>query len=90
MRMAHLLGENVEERDKVFQFIKAAYSRRSKIVHGSDVKTPSEDDLFRIRDLARRSIRYLLQNIGLWSGAEQDKIILGDTFYPNHLMEQTL
>jgi len=89
MRIAHLLGETVEERAKIFQFIKDAYRRRSGIVHGGDIRNLNEEYLFRVRDIARKSIRYLLQNLRLWSGTEQDKVILNDTFYPKHCAERT-
>ena len=89
MRMAHLLGENVEKRENIFQIINDAYRRRSKIVHGSEITDLSEEYLFRVRGLARKSIKYLVENIGLWSGSEQDKVILNDTFYPNHYVERT-
>jgi len=89
MRMAHLLGEDVKERVRIFELAKDAYRLRSKIVHGTDIKNLSEEYLFGVRDLARKSIRYLLQNITLWSGTEQDKLILNNTFYPNHRIQRT-
>jgi hypothetical protein len=90
MRMAHLLGGDVHERSNLFQFIKEAYSLRSKIVHGGDIRNLSEEYLFRVRDIARKSIKYLLKHISLWYGTELDKLILNDTFYPNHCVERTL
>ncbi|NIM99387.1 MAG: hypothetical protein GTO24_15350 [candidate division Zixibacteria bacterium] len=84
MRMAHLLGGNVDERSSIFQFVNEAYSLRSKIVHGGDIRNLSEEYLFRIRDLARKSIRYLLKHISLWSGTELDKLVLHNILCPNH------
>jgi len=89
MRIAHLLGKNVYDRSEIFKFIKEAYSLRSKIVHGGDTRSLDEEYLFRVRDIARQSIKYFLKNIKIWSGTELDKVVLNDTFYPNHFDENS-
>ena len=88
MRMAHLLAETNEEREKIFEFVKNAYSLRSKIVHGGKTNLLSEKHLLDARKLLRKSIKYFLNNKELWKGSQLDTIIIQGSFFPNHILQK--
>jgi len=60
-RISLLLGNSFEEREKIAKSIKnVIYQRRSKIVHGTDLSPPSEDEYEYLNEVIRVSIlRYL-------------------------------
>jgi hypothetical protein len=87
LRIAHLLGRNIDQRIEIYKFIKEAYSLRSAIVHGEEtkkLKKLNDEYLLRIREILRESIKYFIKNSDNWSGNNLDKIILNGTFAPNH------
>jgi Apea-like HEPN len=68
-RVAFFLGENGAERTSIFKNIKAAYTVRSKVVHGDKIdkkRANQAPDLSRTCDeLLRKSLAKVLTNPGL-------------------------
>ena len=85
--MAHLLGHDVKERTEIYEFMKGAYSSRSKIVHGEKTKGLDDNNLLKTRNLLRESLKYFIKNLQVWSGDKLDSIVLNETFFPNHIVE---
>lgn len=87
IRIAHLLGKNIEDRKELFEFMKEAYSLRSMIVHGEKphkLKKLNDNYLLKTRNILRESIKYVLKNPNVWSGDQLDGIVLNGTYFPNH------
>lgn len=76
MRMAHILGEGQKDRINIFNFIKDAYNLRSKIVHGEKSNKLDNQKFLELRELARKSIIYFLENKDNWDGKKLDRLIL--------------
>ncbi len=54
---AVLLGKNREESDSIFKEIRKLYDKRSKLVHTGDRKAISQEDVLKLRDYVRKSIK---------------------------------
>ncbi len=54
---AVLLGEDREESNHIFKEVKDLYDKRSKLVHTGDRKVISPEDLLKLRDYVRKSIK---------------------------------
>ena len=76
IRMAHILGKNKEERIHIYDFIKEAYSLRSKIVHGERSNALDIQKFIELRELTRKSLIYFLENKDNWDGKKLDRLIL--------------
>jgi hypothetical protein len=76
MRMAHVLGNNKEERIHIYHLIKEAYSLRSKIVHGEKSNVLDKQIFIELRELTRKSIIYFLENKDNWDEKKLDELIL--------------
>jgi len=76
MRMANILGEGQKDRINIFNFIKDAYNLRSKIVHGEKSNKLDNQKFLELRELARKSIIYFLENKDNWDGKKLDRLIL--------------
>ena len=90
IRIAHLLGQNTDNRKELFEFMKEAYSLRSTIVHGEkSQKLQKLNDIYllKTRKILRKSIKYVLKNPNVWSGDKLDGIVLNGTYFPNHSVE---
>lgn len=55
--IAVLLGKNLEDSKGIYKEIKELYVKRSKIAHEGEYKSISQDDLFKLRDYVRKSIK---------------------------------
>ena len=76
MRIAHILGNNKEERIHIYHLIKEAYSLRSKIVHGERSNALDKQKFIELRELTRKSIIYFLENKDNWDEKKLDRLIL--------------
>ncbi len=86
MRTAHLLGQNESHRNELYEFVKEAYSLRSAIIHGGNIKKQNQlndEYLLKTRGILRESIKYFIKNPDRWSDKKLDRIILKGTFTPN-------
>jgi hypothetical protein len=54
---AVLLGTNSEESEQIFSEVKKLYDKRSKLVHTGSAKIISKEDLSKLRDYVRSSIK---------------------------------
>jgi hypothetical protein len=84
LRMTHLLGKDIDEREKIYRFMKKIYKFRSNVVHGEKTKDLSEKDLLKVREYTRESLKYFLLNPEMWSQEKLDQIIINGSFYPDH------
>jgi len=54
---AVLLGENRKESESIFKEIRALYDKRSKLVHTGNKNVISREDVLKLRDYVRKSIK---------------------------------
>jgi hypothetical protein len=57
---AVLLGRDREDSKRVFKEVKVLYDKRSKLVHTGNNKLISQEDVLRLRDCVRKSIKQIL------------------------------
>ena len=77
MRMAYVLGGNDRTKRKdIFTFIKKSYDIRSKIVHGSKIPDLDMQEIFKLRELTKDSLRIFFKERELYLGKNLDDIIL--------------
>jgi len=62
LRMAFLLSDDFDGRKKIYDFMRAAYGKRSKLVHGESVNSIDYDSLFELRQMVRESIKIFIKN----------------------------
>ncbi|MHC1592740.1 MAG: hypothetical protein ACXQT1_01510, partial [Methermicoccaceae archaeon] len=71
LRAAHLLAKSAEDRERIFETVKAAYDLRSRVVHGNEptkkVKIGKEEYALKdvvplVEDVSRRVLTYFCKN----------------------------
>lgn len=67
---AVLLGKNYEESESIFKEIRELYDKRSKLVHEGNKKAISQEDVLKLRDYVRKSIKTILT-----TGSEKQDLI---------------
>jgi len=78
-RASFLLGKTKEERTKIFNLLKKAYTLRGKLVHGGDLPKNFEisiEFISQVRKLLRDSIKKFMVLLDLYSHRELLKSIL--------------
>lgn len=84
MRCAKFLGSSLEERKKINKDIKAAYERRSAIVHGGAIKPtdiPTNEILHELSQYVRKSIILMLKEI-----TSNSKVKFNDSYFNDLLL----
>lgn len=59
--IAVLLGKNLEDSKGIYKEIKELYDKRSKITHEGEYKSISQDDLLKLREYVRKSIKKIYE-----------------------------